>query len=65
MHGFKPHEGIQQFRIEENSSLVQRHAPITSIEDEPTFIEFDENSEMPSSVSYNSDDNFDGLGFRV
>jgi hypothetical protein len=42
------------------SSFVHGHAPTSSIEDEPTFIESDEDSETPNSASYNNDDNFNG-----
>jgi hypothetical protein len=53
-------EGFNNLRMKRVSSFVQRHAPTSSIEDEPTFIKFDEDSETPNSVSYNSDDNFNG-----
>ncbi len=60
IHGLKLHGGVQQFRNENNSSLVQRHAPTSSIEDEPTFTKFDEDGETPNSVSHNSDDSSNG-----
>jgi hypothetical protein len=53
-------EGFNNLGMKRVSSLVQRHAPTSSIEDEPTFIEFDEDSEMPNIVSFSRDDSFDG-----
>jgi hypothetical protein len=60
IHGLKLREGIQQFRNEKSPSLVQRHAPTSSIEDEPIFIKFDEDGETPNNVSHDSDDSSNG-----
>jgi hypothetical protein len=54
-------EGFNNLGMKGVSSLVQRHAPTSSIEDEPTFIEFDEESKTPNIVSYNNDDSFDAI----
>jgi hypothetical protein len=53
-------ERFNNLGMKKVSSLVQRHAPTSSIEYESTFIKSDEDSEAPNSVSYTSDDNFDG-----
>jgi hypothetical protein len=53
-------KGFNNLGMKRVSSFVQGYAPTSSIEDEPTFIELDEDSETPNSVSYNSDDNFNG-----
>jgi len=54
-------EGFNNLGMKRVSSLVQRHAPTSSIEDEPTFIEFDEESKTPNIVSYNNDYSFDAI----
>lgn len=58
-------EGFNNLGTKKSSSLVQSHAPTSSIEDEPIFTKSDEdkatpNNVSPNNVSHNSDDSFDG-----
>jgi hypothetical protein len=53
-------EGFNNLGMKRISSLIQIHAPTTSFENEPIFIEFCEDSARPNSVSHNSDDSSNG-----
>jgi hypothetical protein len=53
-------EGFNNLGMKRVSSLVQIHAPTSSIEVDPTFIEFDEDNEMQNNISHNSDDSSNG-----
>jgi hypothetical protein len=53
-------EGFNNLGMKRVSFLVHKHAPTSSIEDEPIFIESNEDNTMPNNVSHNSDDSSNG-----
>ncbi len=53
-------EGFNNLGMKRISSLVQRHAPTSSIEDEIILTEFDEDNATPNNFSHSSDDSSKG-----